>query len=276
MRNLRFLSYFLVVVAALSLAACKKDNASVPPQQQPEPATVMADCYQVKNRPVKTFTWEYTPGKFRNATLEWNSQGRLKSIHVKNNEDEGTVYRVAYLKDSLVLDMKIYNASEEVNILTPVSLQDGCARNFWGLTSPEFPVYELLGQYTFDNGHLIAKQFVGEEAPQTYVWKNACLVSSARPDGDTWYYEYTDKPAKGGIVAFLIDGLGADSFAANYLCGFAGIANLPAKVEFQAGGSTERRTELTFTYETDADGFVTGMTYHSRTLGFDPAWTFTY
>ena len=94
---------------------------------------------------------------------------------------------------------------------------------------------------------------------------------------DTWYYTYTDKPAKGGIAAMLLDeGPNAYSFASGYIQGFCGIPLLPSKIEFQAKGSTERRVEYTFNYETDADGYVTSMTYFQRTLGFEPTFTFTY
>ena len=265
---------FLLMAALMMLAvvSCKKTNSG------PEPTVRMAACYLVKDRPVKGISWEYTPGKFRSGELEWDQQGRLAAVRLKDKEDEGTDYVFNYLKDSLVFYTRMYNASEEVNIPAPISVEDGYPKNYWTLVSLAPEAYGLALQCAFEDGHLVSKKFAEAEIPETYVWENGLLVSQITHDGNTWYYTYTDKPAKGGIAAMLLDeGPNAYSFASGYIHGFCCIPFLPSKIEFQANGSTERRVEYTFNYEIDADGYVTGMKFHQRTLGdFEPSWTFTY
>ena len=263
--------FMMAALMMLAVVSCKKTNSG------PEPTVRMADCYLVKDRPVKGISWEYTPGQFRSGELEWDRQGRLSAVRLKNKEDEGSDYLFNYLKDSLVFYTRMYNASEEVKYPSPISVEDGYVKNFWTLVSLDPEAFELVLQCTFEDGHLVSKKYAGADLPETYVWENGCLVSQTTHDGDTWYYTYSDKPAKGGIAAFLIEEPKADSFASSYIHGFSGIPLLPTKIEFQANGSTERRVEYTFTYEIDADGYVTGMTFHQRTLGdFEPSWTFTY
>ena len=269
MRKLLFLPLAALLVLSVS---CKKNTPT------PEPTVQLADCYLVKDRPVKGISWEYTPGKFRSGVLEWDNQGRLAAVCLKNSETEGEDYLFTYLRDSMVFNMRMYDGSDEVNITNPVSVEGGYAKNFWTLISLNPEVYELALQCTFEDGHLVSKKYAESELPETFAWENGLLVSRTTHNGDTWHYTYTDKPAKGGIAALLLDeGPRAYSLASSYIFGFCGIPLLPSKIEFQASGSTERRVEFTFNYETDSDGYVTGMTFHQRTLGdFEPSWTFTY
>lgn len=270
-KNMRAFLYFSLTALMVLSVSCNKNTPA------PEPTVRLADCFLVKDHPVTGVTWEYTPGKFRSGAIRWDEQGRLYAVRLKDSEDEGTDYVFDYLKDSLVFYTRMYNASEEVNIPSPISIEDGYPKNYWTLVSLAPEAYGLALQCAFEDGHLVSKKFAEAEIPETYVWENGLLVSQITHDGNTWYYTYTDKPAKGGIAAMLLDeGPNAYSFASGYIQGFCGIPLLPSKIEFQAKGSTERRVEYTFNYETDADGYVTSMTYFQRTLGFEPAFTFTY